>query len=163
LKIGTGSSVWGDIPRPSLRVLPLVLAMLTGVAAADSSPARPVMPRIPLLPPLDGTPELGDATKLLPEGWLDFTRGMTPGTTTHHRGMNGTPSVGMIVEPQPHPDARPRPRGMVIRPPDVKDRNVIEPGKLGLGGNSRSLGRRLLDGLDDSIDAVWSLVLPPST
>ena len=154
--------------RPLMnRILVFAMALAGGNAVADPAPppAKPVLPKIPLLPPLETAlaPKLGDATTLLPEGWLDFTKGLTPGTTTVHPSMGGGTSLGIVVEPPPHPDARPWPRGMVVRPPDVKDRNVIEPGKKGLGGGNPTMGRRLLDGIDDSVDAIWSLVLPPGT
>ncbi|MGE0548191.1 MAG: hypothetical protein AB7O24_10990 [Kofleriaceae bacterium] len=43
---------------------------------------------------------------------------------------------GHVIVPDPHPDAAPWPRGMVITPPDVGDPMVVNPNALGLGGTT---------------------------
>jgi hypothetical protein len=81
----------------------VVLCGLVATASADPKPIKVEIPPIATVTQSDRIPAFGG-------GYV----------------------FGNVIDPGPHPDAQPFPRGMVIQPPDTGDHNVIVPGTRGL-------------------------------
>lgn len=67
-----------------------------------------------------------------------------------------------MITPPVHADAQSWPRGMLMRPADPHDDNVIAPGTDHLPG-TRPLGQRLWRGLDQGLGTLFELLLPRSS
>ncbi len=78
--------------------------------------------------------------------------------TTKVPGMTGADSTAIVIDPGAHADARPWPHGIVIRPPETGDHNVIELGSSDLPASTKlsvRLGRTLDHGLGQFLE--WLL------
>ena len=79
--------------------------------------------------------------------------------------MDGGRAAGVIIEPPAHPDAEPWPYGIVMTPPEVRDRMLIAPGTNTLSSELRaatSWAKRLADTVVERASALAGLVLPRS-
>lgn len=120
-----------------------VLAMSPMVAAepAKAPPAK-VMPK----PPAKDEPD---------------TSRKTPDPATRAPAMGGGNAIGQVITPAPHPDARPYPEGMVIKPPDVRDPIAIAPGGMALVPVPEGPWTvRLSHGLGNAFGTLLDLVIP---
>ncbi len=90
-----------------------------------------------------------------------------PDKATGGPSFGGGHSAGIVIVPAPHPDDRPWPLGMVIKPPDVNDAIAIAPGtdalRPGTPQAPETWSKRLTDAIQDGIDAIVELVVPGST
>lgn len=100
-------------------MLAVVIASVAVAAAEPAKPAKPTKPTTPAAPkPADDPP-------------IAIDLGPHPhphDPSTRSPGLRGLDAFGRIVVPDPHPDARPYPEGMVITPAEPGDRNVLVPG-----------------------------------
>jgi hypothetical protein len=94
------------------------------------------------------------------ETWLDRLGLLTHDKTTGALAIDGGRATGIVIDPGPHLDARPYPRGMVIAPPDPRDHNVLVPGTMSLPGPARTWTERMFDWLNFGVGSVLDLVLP---
>lgn len=78
----------------------------------------------PMFADLGGGPDLGAVRAA--------TQAASAGNGSGALAFGGGWSAGIVIAPQPHPDARPWPLGAVIEPPDVDDPMAISPGCDGL-------------------------------
>lgn len=79
-------------------------------------------------------------------------------------GMDGVMASGIVIEPPPHPDARPYGKGgMVIAPPETNDPMALIPGTNQLRPRERVdawFPRDWSRELKRGADKVWDFVLP---
>jgi len=131
--------------------------VLTIVVLSRSSAAWADAPKLSAPAQAKVTIPLGPSKVIEVEPWEPPAR-----KTTKSPGIDGTDSSGIVIDPGPHADARPYPYGIWIRPPDIGDHNVLELGTDRLAtGESSALSARLSRGLDQSVDKLFELILPP--
>jgi hypothetical protein len=79
--------------------------------------------------------------------------------------MDGGRAAGVVLEPPAHPDAQLWPYGIVMTPPEVRDRLLITPGTNMLSSELRrdtSWGKRLADAVVERASLLVGLMLPRS-
>jgi hypothetical protein len=79
--------------------------------------------------------------------------------------MDGGRSAGVIIEPPAHLDAQAWPYGIVMAPPEVRDRMLIAPGTNTMSSELRvatSWGKRLVDAAVDRAGKLLEAMLPRS-
>ena len=122
----------------------IVIALGTSGAAADPPKAEPGKPVVIEIP--------GTVKK-------------TPSTRTP--GMDGANATGRVMVPDEHPDAQEWPNGMVIKPPETGDNNVIIPGTnmLPWWNNRREppVTKQLFDGFQNGVGQMFQLLVPKSS
>lgn len=122
----------------------VLIAMVSGIASAD--PPKPANKK----------PTYSIQVERLPD-----EKPTTPSDRTP--GVNGIDALGKVLVPDPHPDARLWPDGMLIVPPDIDDDNVLVPGSMQLPWRRKPKGpvsKELVDGLQDGLGAMIDLLLP---
>jgi hypothetical protein len=117
-----------------MRLVPALVVLWSGLAVADPPMTEAATPEAPKEPVIRIRPP--DAQHRMPT-------------------LDGQAEARILVVPTPDnfPDARAYPRGMVIRPPDVRDDGIfIVPG--------RTLMHELGSKLQDGFDALGKLLTP---
>lgn len=110
-----------------------VLMLLASAAAADPGAAG--------TPPVMREAPPGPSKVIEVEPWVPPAR--APG---RYPGVGGKDAAGVVIDPGAHPDGRPWPYGMWIRPGGTQDHNVLVPGTNGLPDSAplaTELGRSL--------------------
>ena len=122
---------------------PLLVLVLAVAPAAGDPPAKPA-PAKPA-PPVVDVPEAtsGDAWATLPN------------VKPAHPGLGGGTSTGFVIDPGPHPDMQPYPRGMVIKPPDIDGRMLLD-----LDDRTTGVGK-LFNDVKVSVGTILHLLVPP--
>jgi hypothetical protein len=115
---------------------PLLLLVLAVSSAAGDPPAKPAPPVVTILP------EANDAWS--PQGNVKL----------FHPGIGGGTSTGIVIDPGDHPDARPYPQGMVIRPPDIDARMLLDL------DDHTSIAGKLYNSVRNSLGTLLQLVNP---
>jgi hypothetical protein len=87
-----------------------------------------------------------------------------PAPVTGGMSFGGGFSTGIVIMPPAHPDDRPWPQGMVIKPPDVNDQNTIVLGTDHLAPAKpvaeSAWSKQVADAIHDGLGAITELVLP---
>ena len=117
--------------------------------------------------PAQGSAPAGPPRTLPPASLADVmpkTAPNGPDQATGGPSFGGGVSAGIVIRPEPHPDDRPWPQGMVITPPDVNDAIAIAPGTDSLAPGKppkpEPWNKRIGDAVQDGIEAIVDLVLP---
>lgn len=146
----------------------LVVALLAAVPAyADTPPAQPDSKAAPR-PDSKAAPRPNGQPWVLPPATLQDVLPRippnAPDTATGGRSIDGGFSAGIVIEPPPHPDARPWPEGIAMTPPDVKDpiaMGVRAPAAEPLRA-AALWSKRLAEAIQDRLGKIVQLALPRS-
>jgi len=123
-------------------------------------------PGAPKITGPNGTPDPKWQPQILPPVTLAGAVSKIPNVTADGApSMDGGRAAGVVIEPPAHPDAEPWPYGIVMTPPEVRDRMLIVPGTNTLSSELRvatSWAKRLADTVVERASALAGLVLPRS-
>jgi hypothetical protein len=125
-------------PSPSPKLVPVPMPELApglpDVPGDDDAELRALVEDATrwLTGPADGKPPTTLPPAALADAIQAARQAGPAGNGSGALAFGGGWAAGVVIPPEAHPDARPWPLGMVIRPPDVKDPMAIPPGCDGL-------------------------------
>jgi hypothetical protein len=99
-----------------------LVAMAFAVPSASADPPKappipaPVPVPVPTPVPVPAKPSVKPVEPIV----------ISPGIRTLTPSIGGGYSAGIVLEPKDHPDMQPWPRGMVIKPPDVDPKMLLD-------------------------------------